>query len=132
MSDATKSVGEETTAETDEVEKEETKVGGLTPEMAGVVAYLLSPLTGILVFVMEDENEFVRFHGMQSIIFGVAWFAVFVVISVLAAITFGLAGLLYFPALFVAALMWAFLMYKAYQGEMYKLPMIGNFAEQQI
>lgn len=111
---------------------ETTSVGGLTPEMASVVAYLFAPITGLLVFLMEDEDEFVRFHGMQSIVFGVVWVGIYLLITVISAVTFGLGAILFVPAVPVAFAMWAFLMYKAYQGEEWAVPGLGTFVRGQL
>ena len=49
---------------------------GLAPNVAGALAYLLGPITGILFLVIEKENRFVRFHAMQSTVLCVAWIIV--------------------------------------------------------
>ncbi len=54
---------------------------GLDQNLAGALAYLLGPITGILFLVLEKENRFVRFHAMQSTILGVGWIAVSIVLS---------------------------------------------------
>ncbi|MEK6982678.1 MAG: hypothetical protein AABX38_07120 [Candidatus Micrarchaeota archaeon] len=80
------------------------------------VAYVLTSLTGILVFFMKKDDAFARFHAVQSILLSV----VMIVVSML---TFGIGGLiLYVYGLFCA--------YKAYQGEKYMIPVIGKYAEQ--
>lgn len=132
MSEATQPADAATEMDEPQGTKETISVGNLTPEMAGALAYLLSPISGIALYVMEEEDEFTRFHAMQSIAFGVAWAVVFGIISVLTSITFGIAGLLFLPALPVAMLMWAFLMYKAYTGQEYMLPVLGQFAKDQV
>lgn len=113
-------------------EPETTAVGGLTPEMASVVAYLFSPITGLLVFLMEEDDEFVRFHGMQSILFGLIWVGIYILITIISTVTFGLGTILFLPALPIGFAMWAFLMYKASQGEEWAIPGLESFVRNQI
>ena len=111
---------------------------GLDPNVAGALSYLLGPITGILFYLLEDDDEFVRFHGAQStIVFGglfVFSIGMSVLLTVLAAIpvvgwiagaVLGLASILLAPVAFVA---WVFLMYKAYQGAEYSVPIAGPYA----
>ena len=44
---------------------------GLDPKLAGLLCYILSPLTGIVFFLIEKANPIVRFHAAQSIVFGI-------------------------------------------------------------
>ncbi|PYQ37482.1 MAG: hypothetical protein DMG99_20935, partial [Acidobacteria bacterium] len=55
---------------------------GLTPNLAGALAYILGLITGVLFLVLEPykRDPFVRFHAMQSvlysgavIVFSIAW-----------------------------------------------------------
>lgn len=98
---------------------------GLTENVAGLLCYILGFITGIVFILIEKENKFVRFHAMQSIISSGGLFILQIAISMIPFMwrissLIGLAGL----ALAI------FLMYKAYQGEKYKLPVIGDIAEQ--
>jgi uncharacterized membrane protein len=112
--------------------------GGGTPQnqVIAAVAYLLGPVTGIAFLYLEpyDRDEFVNFHARQSIVFSVAVFAINVVVSVFIGI-FGfsflgglLAGLLRLADL-ALAVMWVFLMWKAYSGERYHIPYLADLAE---
>jgi len=93
--------------------------------LAALLSYLIGPVTGIIFYVIEKENKFVRFHAMQSIItFGFLWVlnAVLVVIPVI--------GWAIMPIVAVVSLiLWIVLMIKAYQGEYFKLPIAGDIAE---
>lgn len=97
---------------------------GMQPNVAALLAYLVGFITGIIFYLIEKENKFVRFHAMQSIVtFGF----LFVVGFVLAVSGIGIALL---PVLWVLEIvLWVVLMVKAYQGEMFKLPVIGDIAE---
>jgi uncharacterized membrane protein len=96
--------------------------------LMGAASYLLGFITGIIFLLIEKQSKFVRFHAMQStILFG----GVFVVNIVLGFIPFlgWLVGLLLSFASFV---LWIVLMWKAFQGETYKLPVVGDLADQQL
>jgi len=91
-------------------------------------SYLLWWVTGLIILLVEKENKFVRFHAMQStILFG----GIFVINIFLGFIPIlgWLTGLL---ILFVAFILWIVLMWKAFQGEMYKVPYVGDLAEKQL
>lgn len=101
---------------------------GLTPNLAGLLCYLGGWITGIIFFVMEKENQFVRFHAMQSIVTSGAITVVYIVLSFIPLLGWILMGLLGI----VSFVLWLVLMLKAYQGQRYKLPFLGDFAEKQL
>jgi len=100
---------------------------GLDENIASALTYVLGFLTGIVFFLVEKENKTVRFHAMQSIITFICLFIVSVVLSFIPFINLlsPLVGL-------VGLILWLVLMLKAYQGEKFKLPVIGDIAEGQI
>ena len=100
---------------------------GMEPHVAALLSYLLGFITGIIFYIIEKDNKFVRFHAMQSIVtFG----ALFVLQMVLARIP--IVGAVLIPILSIVSLiLWILLMFKAYQGERFKLPMAGDIAERQ-
>jgi len=99
---------------------------GLDPNVAGALSYLLGFLTGILFLVIEKESKFVRFHAMQSTLIFVALFAVSLVLGAIPII-----GWLLYPLFMLASLiLWLVLLFKAFQGEKFKLPVVGDIAEQ--
>lgn len=98
---------------------------GIKPNIAALLSYLLGFVTGLIFLLIEKNNKFVRFHALQSIatfgfIFVVQWVASF--IPVLGPVVSGLLSI-------VAVILWIVLMVKAYQGEKYKLPWLGDIAE---
>lgn len=97
---------------------------GLQPNVAALLSYLAGFVTGIIFFVIEKDNKFVRFHAFQSLVlFG----GLFVVQMVL---VFTIVLIILVPILNIATLiLWVVLMVKAYNGEMFKLPVIGDMAE---
>jgi uncharacterized membrane protein len=111
-----------------------TATAGLTDNVAGALAYL-TIIPAILFLVLEPFNKrrFVRFHAFQSIFFFVAWVAVDIGLAIIGHIPFlGWAILFLWPlvslVLFVILLILAL---KAYQGQEFKLPVIGDIAAQQ-
>jgi uncharacterized membrane protein len=108
--------------------------GGLSDNVAGALAYLtIVPAVVFLVIEPFNKKRFVRFHSFQSIFFFIAWIAVDICLSIVGHIPFlGWATLFLWPlvslVLFVILLILAL---KAYQGQMFKLPVIGDIAEQQ-
>ena len=104
---------------------------GLESNIGGLLSYVLGWITGLIFFLIEEKDEFIRFHAMQSIIFFGAVTAVMIVFGILEWIPF--IGLLFtvltaLVGLF-AFVMWIILMVKAYQGERFKLPIAGDLAE---
>src|SRR5712691_264667 len=107
---------------------------GLDANVAALLSYVLAPITGLVFFLVEKENRFVRFHAMQSILFGAAWVIVgiaFTFISItLAIMDIGILSLLFWPIRLIFWLgffaVWIMLLIKAYQGQMFKLPIIGK------
>lgn len=103
---------------------------GLDPNVAGALAYALGWITGIVFLMTEPANKFVRFHAMQSTIV----FAALSVVSILLPAIVPILGMLVVVFLVVpaSAVLWLILMFKAYQGERFKLPFAGDMAEQRI
>jgi uncharacterized membrane protein len=96
--------------------------------LMAAAAYLLGFITGILFLLVEKESKVVRFHAMQStILFG----GIFVVNLGLSFIPF-LGWFVGLILSFAAFVFWLLLMWKAFQGEMYKVPYVGDIAEQQL
>jgi uncharacterized membrane protein len=107
---------------------------GLTDNVAGMLAYV-TIIPAIVFLVMEPYNKsrFVRFHSFQSIFFTVAWIVLWIAISVVGMIpVLGWATLLIWPLVGLGGLiLWIVLLIKANQGQMFKLPVIGDLAEKQ-
>jgi len=108
--------------------------GGLTDNVAGMLAYV-TIIPAIVFLVMEPYNKsrFVRFHSFQNIFFCVAWIVIWVALSFIAAIpVLGWLTLVIWPLLGLGGLiLWIILLIKANQGQMFKLPIIGDLAEKQ-
>ena len=102
----------------------------MEPHIEAAFAYLISPITGFLVLFTEKQNAFVRFHAMQSVIFGIAAIVSYTVCSILIPFIIG-ALLLPFVSL-AFFVMWLLLMWNAYNKKEYELPYIGKIARDQL
>ena len=100
---------------------------GLDQNVASGLAYVLTFITGI-IFLLTDKRPEVRYHSMQAILFGVVW----LVISLAGRyIGIGLLGLLFWLASIAMFVLWIVLMIQGFQGNHFKLPVLGDLAEQQ-
>lgn len=122
---------------------------GMAPTAAAALSYVFGWITGLIFFLSEKTNKYVRFHAMQSILMSVAW-TVFVIIwyvvmfIVLAgAAATGEAGAAGggFVVFIMTCLMWIFglgffilwliCLIQAATGKWFKLPVIGDIAAKQ-
>jgi uncharacterized membrane protein len=112
-------------ATTPETEK---TASGFDQNVAAALAYSLGWVTGVIFFMTEPHNKFVRFHAMQSmLLFGPACVALLLCLSIPL-----LGWVLSIFILYGSAVLWLILMFKAYQGERFKLTIVGDMAEQRI
>src|SRR3989338_5869006 len=96
--------------------------------LMAAASYLLGFITGIIFLLIEKQSKFVRFHAMQStLLFG----GVFVANMALGFIPL-LGWLVGLILSFVSFILWIILMWKAFQGETYKVPYVGELAEKQL
>jgi uncharacterized membrane protein len=101
---------------------------GIDPTTAGALCYLLGFVTGILFYIVEKDNAYVRFHGLQStLVFG-GFFVAMMILKIIPVLGF----ILNFILALVAFVIWLFLMVKASQGVAFKLPLVGDIAERNI
>lgn len=108
---------------------------GLSQNVAGALAYALGPITGVIFYLLEKDNRFVRFHAVQSMLVGLVLFVFNIGLNVfnwfleripfigwLMALGVGLVvGLVTF-------VLWLALMYRAYTGHEWQLPLVGTQA----
>lgn len=106
---------------------------GLGGNVAGLLCYLLGWITG-LIFFLIDKRPFVRFHAMQSIVtFGSLTIINYLLGGFLSFLPYALFRMLRSLTSLVSLaglVLWILLMVKAYQGQYYKLPVVGDYAEQ--
>jgi uncharacterized membrane protein len=102
-----------------------TTAPAISQNLAGMLCYIFFAAIIFLLVEPYNRNRFIRFHAFQSILFTIAW----VVLHGVVVIPY--LGWALWPILELAFLIsWIVLLIKAYQGVMFKLPVIGEFAEQ--
>jgi len=100
----------------------------MEPNLAGLLCYVGAWITGIIFFVLEQKNNWVRFHAAQSIItFGTLFVAGMILgwIPFIGPVFSGIIGI-------VGFILWILLMVKAYNGERFKVPWAGDIAERMV
>ena len=117
---------------------------GLDENIAALLSYVFGWLSGLIFFLIEKDSRLVRFHAMQSLLFNVVfaviaialWIVLFVVFLVASQISGALTTLLSLVSILVWVVFsiailvgWVMCLVKAFQGQYFKLPVIGNFAE---
>lgn len=119
--------------------------GGLEPNVAGALSYLLGFITGIIFYLIEEDDEFVRFHAAQSMVVFGGLFVVSILFSFVNSILTGmlfrgstffvwslislLLSLLWFVIAVGSLILWVYLMFKAYEGETPRIPIAANIAD---
>ena len=123
---------------------------GLDENVAGALCYLLGVVTGVVFFVVEKDNRFVRFHAAQSIAaFGLVFVASvvlgFVGTAVSALVVSGSTGAFLVGSLVSLVLLlawsvvglatfalWLYLMFRAYQGKTPRIPIAASIADRLV
>ena len=108
--------------------------GGMSDNVAGMLAYVtIIPAIVFLVVAPYNKSRFIRFHAFQNIFFCVALIVLWIGLSIVGMIPIlGWATLLIWPLVGLGGLiLWIILLLKANQGQMWKLPVIGDMAEKQ-
>jgi uncharacterized membrane protein len=117
---------------------------GLDENVAALLSYIFTVITGLVFFLIEKSSRLVRFHAMQAILLGAVWIVLLIGLSIVSFVLTLIVGqfsgvlatlislvlwLLYFVVWVALVIGWIFCLIKAYQGQYFKLPVIGNFAE---
>ena len=98
---------------------------GLDKNITALLSYLVGWISGLIILLLEKDNAYVRFHAMQSIIV----FGGLTLLSILLG-TMLIFFVFLIPLLNVAGVvLWILLMVKAYRGMYFKLPIVGDLAE---
>jgi len=98
---------------------------GLQPNLAAMLSYLVGVISGVIFYVIEKKNKFVRFHALQSAILFGGILVLNIMLMFVPIIGWMFSMLLWL----LSIILWIILMIKAYQGEWFKLPVIGEIAE---
>lgn len=112
---------------------------GIDPRLSGLLSYLVPPLTGIVFYLIEKQDDVVRWHAAQSIVFGVAWVVAWVAVQVVS-IVFSvvpilgwLAGVLLWIAIGLGGfIVWVVCLVKGYSGEKWRMPGLAQFADRVV
>jgi uncharacterized membrane protein len=104
-----------------------TTSGGLTPNVAGGLAYFWFMAIVWLVLEPYNKDKFIRFHSFQALGLAVAWIALYIVLAFIPII----GWILLIPVNLAMFVLWIICVIKAFQNDKFKVPVIGNFAEEQ-
>lgn len=96
--------------------------------LMAALSYLLGFITGIIFLLLEKENKFIRFHAMQSTITFGGLFVINIILNLIPVLGWAV-NLILFP---ISPILWIILMVKAFQGDYFKLPYVGEIAEKQV
>jgi uncharacterized membrane protein len=108
---------------------------GLSENAAGGLAYItIIPAIIFLVTAPYNKSSYIRFHSWQCLFMALAWFVIDVAVMIFGSflsffrlLTFGL-----YPLISLAMLiLWIMVLIKAFNGERFKLPIIGDLAAKQ-
>jgi len=104
---------------------------GLEQNVSVLLAYLFGPLGGLIFYLVEKENKFVRFCAMQSLIIGTVWLAVLIVFSFLSFIPFlGIIFAIASPLFSLSVLvLLIFLIVQGFKNVKISLNIIGDLSE---
>lgn len=106
---------------------------GMQPNTAAGLSYLAGWVTGLIFFLLEKKNRFVRFHAAQSILFFGGLTVLDVVLGIASSFSPGFLGLAFSCLSGVLGLVgfvgWIVLLINGFQGKYFKLPVIGDYAE---
>jgi uncharacterized membrane protein len=112
-----------------------TAQSGLSENAAGGLAYItIIPAVIFLMIEPYNKSSYIRFHSWQCIFMAIAWIVVDVAIGILARIMsfMGLLAFALYPLVALAMLiLWIMVLIKAFNGERFKLPVIGDLADKQ-
>jgi uncharacterized membrane protein len=101
---------------------------GLTDNIAGMLAYVtIIPAIVFLLLEPYNRNRFIRFHSFQCIFLCIVLVVIHVVLLAVPIIGWAISIFVNLGAL----VLWIVLLLKAYQGQTFKLPVIGDLAEKQ-
>ena len=116
----------------------EKQTSGIAPHIAGVLCYLCPPFTSLIFILIEKEDKTVIFHAWQGVALGVSFILLFFAIQILSAIMGAIASVLGIIVGFALPMLWLagfalmlICLIKSYQGDRWKIPVLGDFAAKQ-
>jgi uncharacterized membrane protein len=133
------------TIDTPEQEMARTNDTGMEPGVMAALAYVLGFITGIVVYLVEKDDQFVRFHAAQSMAISVLLFVASIVLTVVQTFVFALLfsnataglgailsvvlGLVWLVVSLGAFVLWLYLIVRAYQGATPRIPIAAGLAD---
>jgi uncharacterized membrane protein len=106
---------------------------GMEPNVEAGLSYVLTWVTGLIFFLMEKQNRFVRFHAMQSILFFGGLTIINIILTVIGSFGVPGVGILTFFAGWAVGIVglvgYIVLLINGFQGKYFKLPIVGDYAE---
>ena len=111
---------------------------GLDERVVAALSYLFGSLSGIIVLVLERDNKYVRFHALQSTLWFLLLAGVFFILSLITNLPIigWLLGFAISPILGLHGIIMLVsricLIFMAYTGKDFKIPIIGDVAWHQI
>lgn len=122
---------------------------GLDENVAGALSYLVGFVTGLIFFLIEKENDFVRFHAAQSMAFSgllfVAYIALSIVGTVITTVMFSststffvgsivsmVFGLIWLVLALGGLATWLYLLVSSYQGKTPRIPIAAGIADKLV
>ena len=98
----------------------------IEPNISAIFCYLLPIFGGIVFYIKEKDNNFVKFHAVQSILFGLLIWGSTLLMQYL---QFGFVINIIVPVFsFIAFVIWASLMWHAYNYHEFELPYLGKLS----
>ena len=101
---------------------------GLDSNVAAALAYALGPIGGVVFLLIEKDDEFVRFHALQSIVVFLSIAVLHTALRNLPLLAWTASG----PLMILTGVLWVFLMIQALTRKRYKVPVLGDFVERQL
>ncbi len=122
---------------------------GPDANLMGALSYVLGFITGVVVYLIEKEDDFVRFHAAQSIAVSAILFAASIVLSVVGTVlstlffagtgAFAVAsllslllGLVWLAVSLAGFVLWVYLIVRAYQGATPRIPVAARLADRMV
>ena len=98
---------------------------GLQENVANILCYVLLWVSGIAFLILEPENKTVKFHAYQSILVFGTLTVIWVIIRWIPFIGFPISIIIWV----IGFIAWIGLIVIASQGQKYKVPIAGDYAE---
>ncbi|VVB55379.1 Uncharacterised protein [uncultured archaeon] len=117
-------------------ERAAAKSGAGNSNVLAALSYLAMPLVGIIVYIVSEKDKYARFHAIQSILVGAAALIIYIPMIFVSMVLMFIPVVGWLIALIIWLViglggigLWILLLYKAFTGEKYKLPVLGDYAE---